>query len=115
MKNWKDADESNIVKWYEIWDITFTKPTIPADLACPECAEPTIHYFYLRWGEKNRGGSWIWCSSCLSFIHASGIVPDWWKNIEHISPDLLEPQPEWLEVNLIKWEPILLNNVKHQL
>jgi hypothetical protein len=26
-----------------------------------------------------RGGLWEWCSACRSYVHASALVPDWWR------------------------------------
>ncbi len=88
MRKWEDT--KNNVLWFKLIDLIFYKPTKPSELICPECKKNTLHYFYLGWEEK-RGGNWIWCSSCLSFMHTSGLVPDWWKNIRGVSDELLEP------------------------
>jgi hypothetical protein len=105
MKNWVNPIEK-IDEWYAVMNIAYEKQVNPKTLICPNCQNHTIHYFY--YGEAgDRGGSWIWCSSCLNFIHASSKVPVWWKEIEGVPLNILEPEPEWLNNNLSKWEPIL--------
>jgi hypothetical protein len=113
MRNWKNP-KSNLKKWNDLLNSVFFKPTVPSTLFCPECNKNTVHYFWWRFGNDNRGGNWIWCSTCSIFLHHSSKIPDWWINIENIPPEQLLPEPEWLETNLNKWEPKLLSIINNK-
>lgn len=65
--------------------------------ACPVCSAETLCRYYalgrlqLRviGGKKylGPGSYWEWCSTCRSFEHMSGFVPEWWTvepvNLNH--------------------------------
>jgi hypothetical protein len=107
MRLWSDITEK-MNEWWTIVNITYEKRVNPKTLICPNCQNNTIHYFY--YGKAGgRGGYWIWCSSCLEFMHLSSGVPVWWKEIEGVPLNRLVPEPEWLTDNLSKWEPILIS------
>lgn len=108
MKNWQSPNVK-MNQWYGIMSIIYSKKTDPVSLVCPNCSKHTVHYFYTRNGLENKGGSWIWCSFCLTYLHATSLIPSWWKEVENVPLDTLKPKPEWLNDNLSKWEPILFH------
>ena len=75
------------------------------ELASRRAARPAqqarLRYFYLRfphWTPSvNRGGLWVWCPACRRFVHGSGPVPDWWRDVPGVTVENLSPEPEVLE------------------
>ena len=63
---------------------------------CPVCGEKEGHLCIHRY-DALHGGIWIWCSSCNSYMHMSGIIPDWWNNMPDIEEAKLEASPQYLD------------------
>ena len=83
---WHD-DNDDIMKLYDNIENHENDSAFPA--TCPICGNKTGHIYMHRYDEENHGGLWIWCSSCHSYSHGSGKVPDWWKNLSLFTiPDL---------------------------
>lgn len=108
--NWKYVDSNNEKTWFDLFDLIFTNKIPPNKIECPSCKTLDFHYFIIRHGSSNRGGCWLWCSSCYNYIHFSCIVPPWWIDINTVSMNVLTDYPEWLNSNLEKWEVFLLEN-----
>lgn len=100
---WRDVERSAEKAWFAVMGGIFTGQ-ITSDL-CPSCSNAELRYFYLRSHESttHRGGFWIWCPACRRFMHTSGSVPRWWRDVPGVTGKLLEPQPEWLEAH---WDEI---------
>ena len=74
---------------------------------CPVCGRQTLHrWFYLEramptrdavgsW--QGRGSEWQWCSSCRSYEHYVGLVPDWWAEPFTIDLEELYEDPGPIE------------------
>ena len=75
---------------------TAEKPNSVFPAECPVCKEQCAHICMHRYDDKH-GGVWLWCSNCKSFMHMSGIIPDWWKNCEAVDRGQLEASPEYLD------------------
>jgi hypothetical protein len=99
------------------WDAVFAldRGSLHADLPdpCPICGSRTLHLYYrvYRGGPeqfqgrayKGHGGSWTWCSSCLSYEHGSAHVPASWPGDARLDRvERLEHSPEFLERALRK-------------
>ena len=69
-----------------------------APYICPECNQNSAH-IYMQVYDLNtrRGGLWIWCSNCHSFLHSSHYIPLNWVNYEHIETEKLSAVPIYLE------------------
>lgn len=70
------------------------KATFPA--CCPICQQKAAH-IYMHRHDTMHGGVWLWCSSCHSYAHMSGIIPDWWKNPTYTDENMLDSEPEYLD------------------
>ncbi|WP_034450281.1 hypothetical protein [Butyrivibrio sp. AE2032] len=89
-------DENNeIMKLYKILEEHDSYCPLPA--VCPVCGSKSGHLYMQRYDGDHRGGSWVWCSNCHSYSHASCKVPEWWRNLSTISILKLEHSPDYLE------------------
>ena len=103
-KDWKSVETHHIQEWRRITEAVFNQDLVTINSSqCPVCADSTVRYFIHRHGNTNRGGGWVWCPACYSFEHFSGLVPDWWKNLDLVSLNKLTAPPYWLEEH---WELI---------
>ena len=83
---WKQITPEISEVWQKAFD--FSKKGMDVDNPCPVCGKFDLHRWYLTGEplskiiEGNRfiaqGELWEWCSSCGTFQHYSGMVPDWW-------------------------------------
>src|SRR5258706_9273634 len=99
MRAWKGIGPQSQDRWNVVTGDVFSHDSVSRP-ACPECAHAPLRYFFWRHGTgrlSNRGGFWVWGPSCLTYMHASCEVPDWWIDVPNIDPKLLDHQPEWLE------------------
>ena len=63
---------------------------------CPLCGKDSIHLLLFKPEKQfSAGGSWIWCSSCNKFSHASVVIPKWWRNFNDLEEDQLFASPEY--------------------
>ena len=102
---WRDVPEGLTVVWRVIFDRS--SEGLDLDSTCPVCGARTLHrWFHLatpkpvvtagrRW--LGRGGEWQWCSTCKSFEHSSGLVPDWWKDPLRVDATQLMSDPDVIE------------------
>ena len=88
---WGDADDSFMM----IYDYAM-QPNSKFPTKCPRCSKTSTHFYMHRHDEKH-GGIWIWCSSCKSFIHMDGTIPEWWKNCEAVDIKKLYAVPDYLD------------------
>jgi hypothetical protein len=84
--HWSDVPEFSLAAWRAIFDASTEGIDVPGN--CPVCHSASLHrYFHnhkpgliiergRRW--SGSGSEWQWCSSCLSYEHTSGLVPEWW-------------------------------------
>ena len=64
---------------------------------CPICKQKSIHLYLHRFDEDNTiGSAWIWCSGCISCLHAGYRIPPKWKNLDQIDEAKLTSDPEYL-------------------
>lgn len=89
---WKDNDD-RIMKLFHVANKGQEK--FPAH--CPICGEKTGHIYIHRYDESH-GGIWLWCSSCHSYTHVSGIIPGWPENLKDIDENELDGTPDYLEL-----------------
>lgn len=105
-RDWKSVPESVWEAWREVFDQAPSGLDVAG--ACPVCRVEALHRWFMLPrpfspdeafpGCKGRGGQWQWCSSCYSFFHYSGLVPDWWECNLLVDPDTLTHDPEAIEV-----------------
>jgi len=101
-------EKDNLFKILEILNNQGVK--LPAK--CPTCKMEDCH-IYIHDSGESVGSLWIWCSHCHEFIHATYIIPKWWKNCPSIKSEKLQIEPIYLEENkgiIDEWVNILLNN-----
>ena len=91
---WHD-DNDDIMKLYNLLEEHEIYNPLPA--VCPVCGSKSGHIYLHRYGEEHCGGSWVWCSNCHSYSHASFRVPEWWRNLSNISITQLQAVPVVLE------------------
>lgn len=78
---WKDNDD----KIMDILDNIGTLNREAFPVVCPVCGEKEGHLYFHRSGEEDeKGGMWVWCSSCYHFAHALCRLPKWWENLDKI-------------------------------
>lgn len=97
---WHD-DNNDIMKLYSI--ISHHDLYEPLPTLCPVCGKKSGHIYIHRYDDV-RGGSWVWCSSCHCYSHASYRVPDWWRNPSkftildlHARPDNLDDHADYID------------------
>ena len=98
---WHD-DNDDITKLYNLLEEHESYNPLPA--VCPVCSSKSGHIYLHRYDDEHHGGSWVWCSNCHSFSHASYRVPDWWRNLSlftildlHAVPDNLDEQAIYID------------------
>lgn len=100
--NWNDNN-----KLFDLYNDIIREEITDFPYICPVCSEKSAHIYFYRFNDAdNKGGLWIWCSKCKSYIHSFGKVPDWWHNCDKIELDCLAHTPDYLEKNkhlLDKW------------
>lgn len=84
---WTDVPDEYQVKWQQTYQ--GSQESLNLSTPCPICNAVTLHRWYQIGKPTARviegrkfvaaGGLWEWCSSCHSFEHYSGLVPDWWS------------------------------------
>lgn len=105
--SWHGVPEVNLPVWRALFNVSIGGGIDIPD-ACPVCNKHTLHrYYHLVKPEPRElrgkmyqgvGSYWEWCSSCHSYEHMHGYVPEWWKekplNVNHaeltVIPDILE-------------------------
>lgn len=65
---WHD-DNDDIMKLYNLLEEHEIYNPLPA--VCPVCGSKSGHIYLHRYDEEHHGGSWVWCSNCHSYSHAS--------------------------------------------
>ncbi|RYD68525.1 MAG: hypothetical protein EOP83_00675 [Verrucomicrobiaceae bacterium] len=104
-REWKSVPEELWRPWQQIF--SSSQDGIDVDGLCPVCHSPTLHHWFdkarpfdegqEKEGFRGRGGLWEWCSSCHSYEHYSGYVPDWWQDVLAVDEDLLTHDPDAIE------------------
>lgn len=102
---WQDVPEPFADAWRRIFDQS--RAGLDLDEPCPVCGAAELHrWFHLdqkqptealgrRW--RGSGSQWQWCSSCRSYEHSSGLVPDWWQSELVVDVGRLRHDPQPLE------------------
>ena len=98
---WHD-DNDDIMKLYNLLEKHGINDPLPA--VCPVCGSKSGHIYLHRYDEEQHGGSWVWCSNCHSYSHASYRVPEWWRNLSlfsildlHGVPDNLDQKVQYID------------------
>jgi hypothetical protein len=104
-REWQSVPEDRVTEWQVVFH---SAETMDVSGACPVCNFQTLHQWFDRPrlypigegrpGFLGRGGSWQWCSSCYSYEHYSGLVPDWWRDTFDVDYEALTHCPEAIEV-----------------
>ena len=105
---WND-EKDNL---FEILEL-LNKNKIDFPTTCPSCHNNDCH-IYIHDNGESVGSLWIWCSHCMEYIHATYIIPNWWKNCPNIKPEKLQVEPSYLENNkeiIDEWVNNLLKNI----
>ena len=98
MSDWRSPSEQELKLLYSILDGVMSGKDLQMPRACPICSpnRSSLHiYFHVR-GTNGRGGVWIWCDNCGTYIHGSIHPPTWWRNLEAIDPKRLTAVPGYL-------------------
>lgn len=105
LREWKGVPEDSVKQWMRSF---LSKETRDVSGACPICNAHTLHQWFdrprlfaegkERPGFIGHGGGWQWCSSCYSYEHYSGLVPDWWRDTLKVDTEKLTHSPEAIEV-----------------
>lgn len=73
---WTDYDDKIIDNIFNSAEKSENAPFL-----CDTCKNKSVHlYMHIYNNTTGRGGLWIWCSSCHSFLHSSVYVPSGWEN-----------------------------------
>jgi len=104
-RQWKGVPLELTREWQ--WIFSASQNGIDVDGLCPVCNSPTLHRWFdrprafavghERAGFQGHGGAWEWCSSCHSYEHYSGLVPDSWHNTLTVNYALLRHDPDAIE------------------
>jgi hypothetical protein len=89
--DWSGVPDEYQAEWQRAYEES--QESINLLVPCPICGVVALHRWYQIGRPTNRvikgikfvahGGLWEWCSSCRSFEHYSGLVPEWWScNLE---------------------------------
>ncbi len=105
--DWQGVPEAKLSEWRKLFNDSISGGIDMPD-ACPVCANKTLHrYYHLAKVEPRElrgklfqgvGSYWEWCSSCHSYEHMHGYVPDWWQSkpleVNHVAltaiPNILD-------------------------
>lgn len=91
---------SNDDKLFDLYESVLSRDLNEFPCRCPVCNEKSAHVYFHRYkNTENKGGLWIWCSECRSYVHSSGQAPDWWYNCNDIEFSCLTSEPDYLEDN----------------
>lgn len=99
------------------WGDVFDRSRTGLDLTepCPVCGARNLHRWFdlhrrdekrdhgIEW--QGRGSQWQWCSSCLSYLHSSGLVPTWWISDLQVPESELCHDPGPIEVARTRRDP----------
>lgn len=94
---WHD-DNDDIMKLYNLLEEHEIYNPLPT--VCPVCGSKSGHIYLHRYDEEHHGGSWVWCSNCHSYSHASFRVPEWWRNLSLFSILDLHAVPDNLDLKV---------------
>jgi hypothetical protein len=108
---WRSVTHERRTEWHKRYEAVCNEASRSAGI-CPVCAKAELRFFFWRHrvvdpDAGNKGGFWLWCPNCYTFEHLSALVPDWWRDIDGLSDESLNPEPEWLEEN---W-PLILSKL----
>ncbi len=87
-RRWRSIPQPKMAAWREVF--ASSPGGADVDAHCPLCNARELHRYYLV-GRKleqvsgdqrfvAQGACWEWCSSCGTFEHYSGLVPNWWES-----------------------------------
>lgn len=107
---WRDVPSGHAHTWRSIFDGSLEGVDLQA--SCPVCLTAALHrWFHLhrpspttssRRDWQGKGSQWQWCSSCHSYEHSSGLVPDWWHPTFKVAPEDLHHDPEAIETQRLR-------------
>jgi hypothetical protein len=85
--DWFGVPDDYQTAWQQIYQESRESLNLP--VPCPICNVMALHRWYQIGHPVDRiidgrrfiatGAVWEWCSSCQSFDHYSGLVPDYWS------------------------------------
>ena len=102
--------------WYGVktkdlaaWRLAFEtpSPSFFVGVDCPICQHASLRRYYETHGVQvpreiegqpfvGRGSLWEWCRICRYYIHASVLVPDWWKE-PNVPNQSATAEPGWID------------------
>lgn len=89
---WID-DKGKYEKIYKNFDKINHFPT-----ECPVCSRKSLHiYMHIYDDLTKRGGLWIWCSQCRTYLHGSIYVRKGWENSTIVDKNKLTAYPDYLD------------------
>lgn len=102
--HWRDVPDEALTAWNEAF-ATARGATLPTP--CPICGARSLHQWYHTHRVerlvfdgrpyRGRGGVWQWCSRCRHYVHASGLVPEWWASDVDVPRSALTTVPDALD------------------
>lgn len=107
-QQWQGVPTGTTDAWRALFNAAPTSEGMNLTAACPVCGARTLHQYFSLEEEAPRelrgalyrgpGSYWEWCSTCHSFEHMHGYVPDWWsKPPLHVDHSRLTAVPDMLE------------------
>jgi hypothetical protein len=103
--DWNGVPLERVAAWNEVYSLS--QEGVDLSASCPVCGSRTLHRYFLvgkpgvvvRRGRRYvaSGAGWEWCSSCRSYVHFSGLVPEWWSSDLRVESSELTAEPEALE------------------
>lgn len=103
--SWKGIPADLAEAWRKIYQNDQEGYTLSAP--CPICSARTLRRYYqvgrpisLIIDQQHfvaRGGCWEWCSTCKTYEHSSGLVPEWWSCDLVIDGSKLTAEPTGIE------------------
>jgi hypothetical protein len=105
---WFSVPAKHWDEWRYIFDGAAPAEKAHLSSSCPVCRCNSLYrYFSLLRTQpkeingfmyKGPGGYWEWCSSCHSYEHMSGFVPEWWDVVSlPINHGSLAHSPELID------------------
>jgi len=88
---WNDSNDTIMDIFDDACEGAISFPAV-----CPLCQNKNAH-LYMHRHDAKHGGIWMWCSSCNSYAHMSGIIPAWWRNPSFVEESALDSEPVFLD------------------
>lgn len=105
---WHGVPQEFAAEWRRIFNDASPSEGMHLLGMCPVCSARSLHRYFSLEKEaprelrgamyKGPGSYWEWCSSCCSYEHMHGYVPEWWDVLPlDIDHSLLTVFPEEID------------------